>query len=122
MNFVEGTRFSTKKHQQQQSPYTHLLQPKAGGVAFVLAAMGDQLTAILDVSIDYSPKAVGFWDFLCGRIEKIRISVRHLPVTDEIIGDYYNDSQFKERFHSWLNTLWREKDHVLSNLRKTHPN
>ena len=36
MNFVEGTRFTIQKHRQQQSPYTHLLRPKAGGIAAVL--------------------------------------------------------------------------------------
>ncbi|MDX1475358.1 MAG: acetyltransferase, partial [Reinekea sp.] len=34
VNFLEGTRFTKAKHQQQQSPYRHLLKPKAGGVAF----------------------------------------------------------------------------------------
>src|SRR5690606_33117909 len=39
MNFVEGTRFTPAKHAAQQSPFSHLLKPKAGGVAFVLDAM-----------------------------------------------------------------------------------
>jgi 1-acyl-sn-glycerol-3-phosphate acyltransferase len=33
MNFCEGTRFTPTKHQRQQSPYRHLLRPKAGGIA-----------------------------------------------------------------------------------------
>ena len=36
MNFVEGTRYTEEKHEKQKSPYTHLLKPKAGGVAFVI--------------------------------------------------------------------------------------
>ena len=32
MNFVEGTRFTAEKHRNQQSPYAHLLRPKAGGI------------------------------------------------------------------------------------------
>jgi len=43
MNFLEGTRFNLKKHQKQNSPYRHLLLPKAGGVALVLATMGEGL-------------------------------------------------------------------------------
>ena len=39
VNFLEGTRFTASKHRNQQSPYRHLLRPKAGGVAFVLAAL-----------------------------------------------------------------------------------
>jgi len=33
MNFVEGTRFTSEKHSRQQSPFKHLLRPKAGGTA-----------------------------------------------------------------------------------------
>ncbi|MGL5776801.1 MAG: acyltransferase, partial [Aeromonas veronii] len=51
MNFVEGTRFTGSKHQKQGSPYRHLLLPKAGGIAFTLAAMGDQLHQLVDVTI-----------------------------------------------------------------------
>ncbi|HEY0822352.1 MAG TPA: acyltransferase, partial [Ramlibacter sp.] len=47
MNFAEGTRFTPDKHDAQGSPYRHLLKPKAGGVAFVLAALGEQLDALL---------------------------------------------------------------------------
>src|SRR5690606_31230127 len=39
VNYLEGTRFTPDKHAAQQSPYRHLLKPKAGGVAFVLAAL-----------------------------------------------------------------------------------
>jgi 1-acyl-sn-glycerol-3-phosphate acyltransferase len=53
MNFAEGTRFTPAKHDAQSSPYRYLLRPKAGGVAFVLDAMGDALHAILDVTIVY---------------------------------------------------------------------
>ena len=31
VNYLEGTRFSEQKKAQQQSPYRHLLKPKAGG-------------------------------------------------------------------------------------------
>jgi hypothetical protein len=40
VNYLEGTRYTAAKSAQQQSPFKHLLKPKAGGVAFVLAAMG----------------------------------------------------------------------------------
>ena len=53
VNYLEGTRYTAAKSAQQQSPFNHLLKPKAGGVAFVLAAMGEQLDAILDVTVVY---------------------------------------------------------------------
>ena len=44
------------------------------------------------------------------------MSVRALPVGDELIGDYFQDPVFRERFQDWLNDLWREKDRVMDRL------
>ena len=65
MNFVEGTRYSQQKNKQQDSPYQHLLKPKAGGISFVISAMGQQFNSLLDVTIIYSGKQHSLWDFLC---------------------------------------------------------
>ena len=53
MNFVEGKRYADEKHSRQQSPYSHLLRPKAGGITFVLGSMGEQIDRVLDVTIVY---------------------------------------------------------------------
>ncbi|MEJ2235450.1 MAG: acyltransferase [Syntrophobacterales bacterium] len=116
MNFVEGTRFTAEKHRKQRSPYSHLLKPKAGGIAFVLAAMGEQLDSILDVTIAYPEGAEGFWGFLCGRVTKIKVRVESLPINEELSGDYFKDREFRKRFMRWLNALWAEKDKRLAAL------
>lgn len=116
MNFVEGTRFSQEKHDRQNSPYRYLLKPKAGGIAFVLAAMGEQLTSILDVTIYYSPRAVGFWEYFCGKTEEIKVRVSQMLVSDDIMGDYFEDPEFRNRFQEWVNTLWANKDNLLAEL------
>ena len=46
MNFVEGTRYTKAKHAAQNSPYTHLLKPRAGGIAFVLEALDGKINKI----------------------------------------------------------------------------
>jgi 1-acyl-sn-glycerol-3-phosphate acyltransferase len=116
MNFVEGTRFTREKHVRQRSPYTHLLRTRAGGMAFVLGAMGDKLQQVVDVTIAYPQGAVSFWDFACGRVKEIKVRVKTLPVTNQIVGDYLKDVQFKRNFQNWLNGLWRQKDQDLSRL------
>ena len=121
MNFVEGTRFSAQRHKKQKSPFKHLLRPKAGGVAFVLAAMGEQLTSILDVTISYSPKAEALWDFLCGRVSCVRVRIRQIPITDEIMGDYFDDEDFRNNFQEWVNRLWEQKDDIMEELVSVHP-
>ncbi len=116
MNFVEGTRFDENKHKKQQSPFTHLLKPRAGGIAFVLAAMGEQLNSIVNVTIAYPPGPNSFWDFLCGRISRIDVNIDVLPITEELIGDYFEDAQFRESFQQWVNALWEEKDRTLDHM------
>lgn len=110
MNFVEGTRFTPEKRDGQRSPFQHLLRPKAAGIAIVLASMGEQIHQILDVTIAYPEGVKSFWAFLCGRVTRVKVRVRTLPITSELLGDYFEDREFRARFHDWLNRLWEEKD------------
>jgi 1-acyl-sn-glycerol-3-phosphate acyltransferase len=116
MNFVEGTRFTNEKHRRQQSPYAHLLKPKAGGIAFVLGALGEQIHQVLDVTIVYPDGVTNFWALLCGKIRKIKVRVRSLPVSSELLGDYVNDGHFRLGMQRWLNNLWEEKDRHIEEL------
>jgi 1-acyl-sn-glycerol-3-phosphate acyltransferase len=116
MNFVEGTRFTTEKRNEQHSPYSHLLKPKAGGIALVLATMREQLHSILDVTIAYPEGAKSFWAFLCGEVSEIRVRVESLPIDKEVSGDYFQDREFRKKFRNWLNALWAEKDKTLAAL------
>ncbi len=119
VNYLEGTRFTQAKHAQQQSPYRHLLKPKAGGVAFVLAALGEQLDALLDVTIVYpGNKAPGFWELLNGSISRVIIDIRVRELDPALCaGDYENDPEFRQAVQSWVNQLWVEKDQRIEELR-----
>ncbi|MBI6899960.1 acyltransferase [Pseudomonas putida] len=119
VNYLEGTRFTEAKREQQQSPYRHLLKPKAGGVAFVLAALGEQLDALLDVTIVYpGNKAPGFWDLLNGSISRVIIDIRVRELDPALSeGDYENDPAFRQTVQAWVNQLWLEKDQRIEQLR-----
>ncbi len=111
MNFLEGTRFTPAKHQRQQSPYKHLLKPKAGGMALALNAMGDKFQAILDVTIVYPDGAPDFWQFLKGKLKHVTVRVRPLPVPQHLAqGDYAGDPAVREAYQKWVHQLWLEKD------------
>lgn len=113
-NFVEGTRFTPAKRDLQNSPFRHLLRPKAGGIAQVLNLLGDRLSGILDFTLRYQNPNPTFWGFLCGREGPISVEARRLDVPAWMQeGSYYDDPHYKERFHSWLNALWQEKDEAL---------
>lgn len=118
VNYLEGTRFTQAKHADQQSPYRHLLKPKAGGVAFVLAAMGEQLDTVLDVTLVYPEQSIpGFWDLLSGKVGKVIVDIRALPIEKALIeGDYENDPRFREYVQGWVNRLWVEKDRRILEL------
>ena len=117
MNFVEGTRFRTHKHEQQRSPFAHLLRPRAGGVAFVLETMGEMMQAIVDVTIVYPDGRPTMIDLLAGRVRQIRVHVRQLPVPPEFVGgDYENDAEFRARFQEWISALWADKDVLITRL------
>ncbi len=114
-NFLEGTRFTPAKRDDQGAPYRHLLRPKAGGIAQVLSLLGDRLEGIIDVTLSYDQPNPTFWGFLCGQEGRIRMRARTLPIPDWMLeGNYQDDPNDKERFHSWLNALWQEKDDSLS--------
>jgi 1-acyl-sn-glycerol-3-phosphate acyltransferase len=111
MNFVEGTRNTPAKHARQQSPYRHLLKPRAGGIAFVLAALGDSLHSIVDVTVVYPGGQPSMLDLLSDRVEQIRVHIQVRQIPAEFLGlDYHGDPECRERFQIWLNELWREKD------------
>ncbi|MDA3913317.1 acyltransferase [Oleiagrimonas sp.] len=110
MNFVEGTRFTPAKHDAQKSPFRYLLRPKAGGVAFVLDAMGEALHAVLDVTIVYPEGPCTMMDLIAGRVRAVRVHVRERPLSPELIGSYDEDPAFRGRVKAWVTTLWREKD------------
>ena len=117
MNFVEGTRFTLRKHAAQDSPHAHLLKPKSGGVAFVLDAMGDALHAVVDVTLRYPLGRPTLVDLLGGRVRRIQVLVRTFAIPDTMLGgDYENDPVYRERFQQWINGLWAEKDAQLAAL------
>lgn len=110
-NFMEGTRFTPEKHDRQNSPYKHLLKPRAGGTAFVLGAMGEMIHTMLDVTIVYPDGRAGFWDYLCGRIRRIIIDVRTREIPGEFLGmDYENNRETRVAFQRWVSEIWAEKD------------
>ncbi|MGE8499028.1 MAG: acyltransferase [Pseudomonas sp.] len=119
VNYLEGTRFTPAKKAQQGSPYQYLLKPKAGGVAFVLAALGEQLDAVLDVTLVYPGGRIpGFWALISGQVDKVIIDIHTRPLDPALCqGDYENDPEFRARVQAWVTELWVEKDARIAAIR-----
>src|SRR4030095_3513633 len=73
MNFAEGTRFTPAKHAKQASPFARLLKPRAGGIAFVLDALGDALHSLLDIPLVFTNSRPSMADLFADRIGEVRV-------------------------------------------------
>jgi len=118
LNFLEGTRITRAKHAGQQSPFRHLLPPRIGGISFVLAALGDQLDAMYDVTLAYPPDdEVTMWQFVSGRIPKIIIQARRIEPSPHFFdAAVTQQGPTREELKVWIDGLWREKDEELDRL------
>lgn len=121
-NFAEGTRFTPEKHDRQKSPFQYLLKPKAGGMAFVIDAMGDQLAGMIDVTLYYPDGRPTFWDLASGRISRIVMHIERVDIPTEFIGrNYEQDQEYRVGFQRWMNARWEAKDALLAQMRADQP-
>lgn len=117
MNFLEGTRFTPVKHEQQQSPYQNLLKPRSAGASYALSVLADSLDTLLNVTIVYPEGHSDYADFLAGRTPKIVVDIQVQPIPREIrAGDYENDMQFRQHFQDWVSGIWTAKDTKIAEL------
>ena len=125
MNFPEGTRFSEAKRDKGKSPYRNLLLPRIGGMGQVLYALGDQLDALIDVTIVYPGTDAGaptFWDLLTGRVPQIVARAERRDIPGELLGrDFRADPQFRRDLEAWMMRMWEDKDALISQLQFAHP-
>lgn len=118
VNFIEGSRYRPYKAKKQNSPYRHLLCPRAGGAGLVLYSMGHYLTAAIDVTLAYSKPNMTMWDFICGDVERVLVRARLVKIPQQFIQrDYRVDADFRESFQAWINQRWQEKDQIIEAFR-----
>jgi len=118
LNYLEGTRFTPEKHQQQNSPYQNLLKPKAGGLALALNILGDQIDALVDMTIVYPEGAPGYGEFWLGEVGRIAVNLRKIDIPDWVLGgNYEDDEEYRARFQAWVDQLWTEKDQLISQMK-----
>jgi 1-acyl-sn-glycerol-3-phosphate acyltransferase len=119
ISFLEGTRFTKAKHEQQKSPYTHLLKPKTGGIAMALETLGDKLETLVDVTIVYPEGVPEFSDLMRGQLREVIVTIRqvHIPA-DLHVADDGTDAAYRQRLQAWINGLWEAKDREITSLQK----
>lgn len=115
MTFPEGTRFTEAKHEQQGSPYTHLLRPRYGGIGQILYSFDDALDCLVDVTIIYPDGAPTVWHFISGQVKNISVKVQLRPIDAGIRGrNFRKDPEAKGQLKSWLHEVWEEKETLIA--------
>lgn len=115
LNYLEGTRFTPAKRDKQHSPYTHLLKPRAGGLALAIHALGAEVDGILDMTIVYPDGVPTYSDLWKGNIKRLGVDVRYIDIPEGLSvavqnGGYEDDETVKARMFDWVEQLWRQKD------------
>jgi 1-acyl-sn-glycerol-3-phosphate acyltransferase len=113
LNFLEGTRFTSMKHEAKNSPYRHLLPPHAAGVGYALSSLSDRWSAFLDITLIYpADQAITFWSFLKGDLDVVELHIRSVPLL-KARGDYDEDVAYKQALQTYLKKMWSEKDQFI---------
>lgn len=115
LNYLEGTRFTPAKHQKQQSPYRHLLKPKAGGFALAISSLGEEIDGILDMTIVYPDGTPEYSDLWSGKLTRLGVNIEHIKLDDALFdalkrGEYNSNDAIKAELFTALDTIWQAKD------------
>jgi hypothetical protein len=69
------------------------------------------------VTIVYPDGVPTFWQFLCGKVARIVVRARRVPIPHELVrGDYAHDAQHRKSLQRWLQELWEDKDRRIDEL------
>lgn len=115
LNYLEGTRYTKQKHAKQNSPYKHLLKPKAGGLALAISSLGDKIDGILDMTVVYPDGVPEYGDLWQGKLTRLGVDIRPIAMPDELFaalkqGKYDQDTATKQGLFDWLDGVWQDKD------------
>ncbi|WP_462150682.1 acetyltransferase [Pseudoalteromonas xiamenensis] len=120
INFVEGTRFTKQKQGKQLSPFRHLLKPKAGGTAFALEVLAEQLDAVLNTTLVYDTPDIHICrSFMQGRLKGIYVDIEVNAMSTVPLGNYQEDKAYRVEFQQYVNRLWQGKDDRIGSYEPT---
>ncbi len=109
--FLEGTRFTDAKRIVRHSRFKHLLNPRIGGLGYVLSGLQDELRHMIDVTIAYPGGPPTFLEFLQGRCRRAQMTIRAVAL-DSTVRSAQPQRQRKALL-PLVEGLWRAKDERL---------
>jgi len=112
INLVEGTRFTKEKARVQNSPYQHLLNPRAGGLAIIFSIPGVNVRTLLDATIVYDCERPTFWNFLCGKCGRVVVKVKEYGL------ETLSEGRDFDSVAKWINSIWVKKDLEIGRIQR----
>ena len=116
-SFAEGTRFTSKKHSEQESPYYNLLKPKVGALAIALSGM-PQVNTLIDFTVVYATQKRSTWDFLCGDLSKAKVVAKTYALPENLKNrSYEEEDDYRKSFQTFVDAIWLEKQQTFKDLK-----
>ena len=83
-----------------------------------LNILGDQIDALVDMTIVYPDGAPGYGEFWLGEVGRIAVNLRKIEIPDWVLGgNYEDDDEYRAQFQAWVAHLWTEKDQLISQMK-----
>ncbi len=115
-SFAEGTRFTIKKHAEQQSPYPDLLKPKIGALAIALTGM-PQVKTLVDFTVVYSSQKRSTWGFLCGDLSQAKVIAKTYLLPNELKNrSFKEEGDYRANFQKFVDGIWSDKQKLITEL------
>ena len=116
-SFAEGTRFTSKKHSEQESPYYNLLKPKVGALAIALSGM-PQVNTLIDFTVVYATQKRSTWDFLCGDLSKAKVVAKTYALPKNLKNrSFEEEDDYRKSFQTFVDAIWLEKQQTVKDLK-----
>jgi hypothetical protein len=79
--------------------------------------MGEKFDAVLDITIVYPDGQPTFTHFLMGRVKRVIVRVRILPVPKaKAVNGQSSEQALRDTCQQWVNALWQDKDALISQI------
>ena len=116
-SFAEGTRFTSEKHSEQESPYYNLLKPKVGALAIALSGM-PQVNTLIDFTVVYATQKRSTWDFLCGDLSKAKVVAKTYALPKNLKNrSFEEEDDYRKSFQTFVDAIWLEKQQTIKDLK-----
>ena len=91
------------------------MRPKEGGLATALSLV-NKIDYLIDFTIKFDSQKRSFWDYLCGRMNSAKIIIKEIKIPKKFLNvNLLDNHPLRTEFKEWVNSLWLEKDLLLSN-------